>query len=233
MQSVVDGLVGVRNATGIKKRLLSSMPKSMSKEVQMKQIIKQLLKTDPTFKAVVKDSPLCDIGLTKPKYSHFETLTHSIISQMIATKAAATISNRLITTCNNKVEAKVILKLGHKKLQAVGLSNAKTAAILDLAELTQSNALSFERFNKLSNAEIEKELIQVKGIGSWTAQMFLIFHLGRLDIWPILDLGVRRGWMSLHKLRSEISPAKLATQGQKFAGYESVVAWYCWKVVDG
>jgi len=63
--------------------------------------------------------------------------------------------------------------------------------------------------------------------------MFLIFHLGRLDIWPILDLGVRRGWMSLHKLRSEITPEKLEKQGEKFAGYESVVAWYCWKVVDG
>jgi DNA-3-methyladenine glycosylase II len=62
--------------------------------------------------------------------------------------------------------------------------------------------------------------------------MFLIFHLGRLDIWPILDLGVRRGWMRIHKMRSEISPDKLATQGQKFAGYESVVAWYCWRVVD-
>jgi DNA-3-methyladenine glycosylase II len=206
-------------------------PVKMTKP-KMSELTRKLVRIDPKFKATVKASPLCDIGMRKPKYSHFETLVHSIISQQLATRAAATISERLIALSANDVSAKKMLKLGKVKIRKCGVSDAKARAILDLAEHTQNGAIKFKQFSKLPNAEIEAELVRVWGIGKWTAQMFLMFHLGRLDIWPVDDLGVRRGWEKLHNLRTEITPKKLLKEGEKFAGFESVVAWYCWRVVD-
>lgn len=198
----------------------------------MQRLTRKLISLDPKFKATVKASPLCDIGLTKPKYSHFETLVHSIISQQLAIRAAATISERLIELTKNEITAPKILRLGKVKIRSCGVSDAKARAIIDLAEHTQSGEIEFKKFSKLSNQEIESELVRVWGIGKWTAQMFLMFHLGRMDIWPVDDLGVRRGWEKLHNLKKEITPKELMKAGEKFAGFESVVAWYCWRVVD-
>lgn len=199
---------------------------------RMLKLTRKLIRLDPKFKETIKASPLCEIGMTKPKYRHFETLVHSIISQQLAIRAAATISERLIELTKKDVSAEKILKLGKVKIRGCGVSEAKARAILDLAERTKSGEIEFHKFAQLSNQDIETELVRVWGIGKWTAQMFLMFQLGRIDIWPVDDLGVRRGWEKLHNLRNEITPKQLLKAGEKFAGFESVVAWYCWRVVD-
>jgi DNA-3-methyladenine glycosylase II len=92
--------------------------------------------------------------------------------------------------------------------------------------------VSFDKYKKMPNHLITEELTKIWGIGRWTSEMFLIFHLGRLDVWPTGDLGVRRGWEKIHKLKNEIDPIKLDKKGVEFAGFQSVVAWYCWRAVD-
>ena len=84
----------------------------------------------------------------------------------------------------------------------------------------------------MSNQEIDNILTQVWGIGRWTVEMFLIFHLGRLDLWPVGDLAVRRGWEKIHQLPEKINEKELDYLGEKFSPYQSVVAWYCWRAVD-
>ena len=84
-----------------------------------------------------------------------------------------------------------------------------------------------------SNAEIAEELTALWGIGRWTVEMFLMFHLGRLDLWPVGDLAMRRGWERIHHLKEEIDPKKLDLFSDKFAGRQSIVAWYCWRATEG
>jgi DNA-3-methyladenine glycosylase II len=166
------------------------------------------------------------------KNSHFKTLVQSIISQQLATKAALKINERVCDLVNNKFKPEVILSLTPDELRSAGISNAKVKAITELSIASLENRVSFDKYEKMPNHLITDELTKIWGIGRWTSEMFLIFHLGRLDVWPVGDLGVRRGWEKIHKLRNEIDPIKLDKKGIEFEGFQSVVAWYCWRAVD-
>jgi DNA-3-methyladenine glycosylase II len=133
---------------------------------------------------------------------------------------------------DGKPKPENISKLSAAQLREVGVSGAKARSMHDLSHAILSGDLKFHRFPKLSNQEIAAELTKIWGIGRWTSEMFLMFHLGRLDVWPVGDLGMRRGWEKLHRMRNEIDPKKLDVIGEKFAGFQSVVAWYCWRVTD-
>jgi DNA-3-methyladenine glycosylase II len=113
------------------------------------------------------------------------------------------------------------------ELQKVGLTSAKVRTISELTKATLAGEIHFRKFTHMSDEEIVKELIPLFGIGRWTVEMFLIFHLGRLDVWPVDDLAVRRGWDRLHKSKKQITAKELMPLGDKFAGMRSVVAWYC------
>jgi DNA-3-methyladenine glycosylase II len=102
--------------------------------------------------------------------------------------------------------------------------------LIELAEVTNSGALRIRSLNQMSDSEIEAALLPLHGIGKWTVEMFLIFQLGRQDIWPVGDLGVRRGWEKIHRLEDEITVSELTKKGSKFAPYRSHLAWYCWRV---
>jgi DNA-3-methyladenine glycosylase II len=108
----------------------------------------------------------------------------------------------------------------------------KSRAILELADAALSGQINFQTLSRRSNGEISKELTQITGIGRWTAEMFLIFHLGRLDVWPVGDLAVRKGWQIIHGKKDDIEAKKLDLHGEKFDGFQSVVAWYCWRATD-
>jgi DNA-3-methyladenine glycosylase II len=199
----------------------------------MKTYVKKLVETDPAFRHIVEKSPLCTIALKKYSRTHFETIVVSIASQQLSSKAADTIIARVKKAAGGSINPARISKLEDHELRECGLSFAKIRSIREFTHAVNSKVIRFHTFPSLSNAEISEQLTAIWGIGRWTVEMFLIFHLGRLDLWPVGDLAVRRGWEKIHRLSEQIAPKDLEVLGEQFAGYQSVVAWYCWRATEG
>lgn len=197
----------------------------------MKRIVAEIAAADKKFAPVIAASELCDIGTSNPKRSHFESLVSSVISQQLATAAAATIKQRFVLEVG-KVTPKNVAKADIEQLRAAGLSGAKSKTIQGLATAALEKQIDFNNLHDQDDEEVYKKLTSLWGIGPWTVDMFMMFQLGRLDIWPTGDLGVRRGWEKLHKLKEEITPAELEKKGEKFRPHRSIVAWYCWRALD-
>ena len=201
----------------------------MERGAELKSINKRIIKIDPAFAPAIKNLESCTFGLTKPKVTHYQSLIRSVIAQQVSTAAAKTISGRLQEKCAGSITPAKVGALSLKQLQSVGLTGAKVRTISELTEASLSGDINFRRFTHLSDEEIVQELIPLFGIGRWTVEMFLIFHLGRLDVWPVDDLAVRRGWDNLHGNKEPIKAKELMPLGDSFIGMRSVVAWYCWR----
>jgi DNA-3-methyladenine glycosylase II len=201
----------------------------MSRNSELAGINRKIVAIDSAFASAIKDLPPCTFGLEKPKITSYQSLIRSVISQQVSTAAARTISGRLEVKCGGSITAEKVGALSLKKLQSVGLTGAKVRTISELTEASLSGEINFRKFPHLSDEEIVQELLPLYGIGRWTVEMFLIFHLGRLDVWPVDDLAVRRGWDNLHGNSEPIKPKALKALGEPFTGMRSVVAWYCWR----
>jgi DNA-3-methyladenine glycosylase II len=201
----------------------------MERAAELKSINKRIIKIDPAFAPAIKNLEPCTFGLNKPKVTHYQSLIRSVIAQQVSTAAARTISGRLQEKCAGSITPAKVGVLSLKQLQSVGLTGAKVRTISELTEAALSGEINFRRFTHLSDEEIVQELTPLFGIGRWTVEMFLIFHLGRLDVWPVDDLAVRRGWDNLHGNKEPIKAKALIPLGEPFAGMRSVVAWYCWR----
>ena len=119
-----------------------------------------------------------------------------------------------------------------QSLRAAGLSASKTASILDLAAKVESGVVPLDGIQRLTDEDIIERLIVVRGIGRWTAEMFLIFQLGRLDVWPVDDFGVRAGYAAAYELNEAPTPNALVALGDAFRPYRSVAAWYFWRAIE-
>ena len=201
----------------------------MSRKSELAGINRKIVAIDSAFSRAIKELPPCTFGLEKPKITSFQSLIRSVIAQQVSTAAARTITSRLEVQCGGSITAAKVGALSLKKLQSVGLTAAKVRTISELTDASLSGEINFRKFAYLSDEEIIQELIPLFGIGRWTVEMFLIFHLGRLDVWPVDDLAVRRGWDNLHGNSEPIKPKVLNALGEPFAGLRSVVAWYCWR----
>ena len=166
-----------------------------------------------------------------PVADRFGTLARSITFQLLATKAADTIHQRVIDLCGGDVNPDSILRAGHASLRGVGLSNAKAAAMLDLAERARDGRIHLAQHGRMTDLEVITDVVAVRGIGTWTVQMYLMHTLARHDVWPAGDLGVRNGWSLLHQLEEMVTEKDLRGHGDVFAGVRSDVAWYCWQAV--
>jgi len=186
-------------------------------------------KIDPAFLPAIKNLEPCTFGLTKPKLSQYQSLVRAVIAQQVSTAAAKTITGRLVIKCEGSITPERVGALSAKQLQTVGLTGAKVRTLSELTAAALSGEINFRRFAYMSDEEIIQELVPLFGIGRWTVEMFLIFHLGRLDVWPVDDLAVRRGWDNLHGNSEAIKPKELQRLGEQFVGMRSVVAWYCWR----
>jgi len=186
-------------------------------------------KIDPAFLPAIKNLEPCAFGLTKPKLSQYQSLVRAVIAQQVSTAAAKTITGRLVIKCEGSIAPERVGALSAKQLQSVGLTGAKVRTLSELTAAALSGEINFRRFANMSDEEIIQELVPLFGIGRWTVEMFLIFHLGRLDVWPVDDLAVRRGWDNLHGNSEPIKPKELQRLGEQFVGMRSVVAWYCWR----
>ena len=163
----------------------------------------------------------------------FEQLAESIAYQQLAGRAAATIWGRVRSQYGaGPLDPAEVLATPEESLRAAGLSGAKTAALLDLARHVDDGTLMLDRAGRLPDEVVIDQLVQVRGIGRWTAQMFLIFTLQRMDVWPVGDFGVRAGYGNAYRLGEAPTERELAELGERFRPYRSVAAWYCWRSVD-
>ncbi len=187
---------------------------------------------DPRLAAlIVKYSP-CTI---KPHTNYYEELVSSIISQQLSVKAANTIWNRFIALYGEKMPSpEQIIETDIEDIRKVGASYAKARYIKDLAVHILDGELDLAHISTLDNDVLIEQLVAVKGIGEWSAHMFMIFSLGRLDILPWGDLGIRKSAQTLYGLPSLPNKSELITlaEANSWNPYESVAAWYLWKNLD-
>jgi DNA-3-methyladenine glycosylase II len=172
--------------------------------------------------------------LSKRDGTHFAALVQSIVFQQLAGAAASTIHRRLLAAVGGEVTPEAILAAAPEELRAAGLSGNKAASVCDLAAkvLDGTVVLDPSGLSREGDEEVIERLTTVRGIGRWTAEMFLMFQLRRLDVWPTGDLGVRKGfgvaWAIPMPSAKELEPL-----GDPFRPYRSVVAWYCWRAAEG
>jgi len=199
---------------------------------EMRRIVVEISKLDRKFTPLMERRPLCTIGRSERIESNFESLVSSVISQQLATKAAETIHGRLVGLCKGKITARKVIKLDDLALREIGVSGAKSRTIKGLAAAVVNKSIPIDRIDEIhDDQEIYDALTSLWGIGRWTVEMFMMFQLGRLNVWPTGDLAVRRGWDIVHKNSEETSAKVLDLKGEKLHPYRSVVAWYCYQAV--
>jgi len=192
-----------------------------------KQATRELAAADPVLRKLITSSK----GLAlRSRGDAFNTLARSIVGQQISVKAAQSVWNKLVAAVP-EMHPEVVRGHDADALRACGLSRGKVIYLHDLAHHFAEGKLSVERWEHMSNEELIMELTQVRGIGRWTAEMFLMFELRRLDVWPVDDLGVRQGYGLAWRLDPPPRAKELLPLGDRFRPYRSVVARYCWEAV--
>jgi DNA-3-methyladenine glycosylase II len=162
---------------------------------------------------------------------YFASLARAIMYQQLAGRAAAAIHARFVQAIGGEVTPRAVLSTSPEALRSAGLSANKANAIIDLATKVADGRVPLAELHELDDEDIIVRLSSVRGIGRWTAEMFLLFELRRPDVWPVEDYGVRNGWTLIHALPAIISPRDLRQEGERFRPYRSVAAWYCWRAV--
>jgi DNA-3-methyladenine glycosylase II len=164
----------------------------------------------------------------------FDSLVRSIVSQQISTKVAKVFMQRLVTRMKDgRITPEAILRMRAATLRKIGFSAAKTAYVRDLARLTARGELVFEQLAAMSDEEVVERLTKVKGVGVWTAHMFLIFALRRTDVLPVGDLGVRVAIQRAYGLEKPPTPAEMHEIATRWRPWCSVASWYLWRSLDG
>src|SRR5712691_6979989 len=173
------------------------------------------------------------IRISRRTATHFAALVEAIVYQQLAGAAARAIHGRLVAALNGEIEPEALLALSDETLRAVGLSANKARSLRDLATkaLDGTVVLSPRRLARRSDEDVIAALSTVRGIGPWTAQMFLMFSLRRLDVWPVGDFGVRQGYGLAWKIPMPTA-RELEPLGEPYRPYRTVVAWYCWRAVE-
>jgi DNA-3-methyladenine glycosylase II len=192
--------------------------------------VRHLRRVDPHLRTVIKR--ICPCRLT-PRPDRFGTLVNSIVAQQISTKAAASINQRLLALAGQPHRPERLLALGEAPLRGVGLSSAKARYVLNLAEAVASGSVPLADFDDTWNdAAIVASLTSIKGIGVWTAEMFLIFSLNRPDVLPAHDLGVRAAIRDRHGLSDLPTPKECHALSEPWRPFRTVASWYIWRNVD-
>jgi DNA-3-methyladenine glycosylase II len=185
---------------------------------------------DPSFRPVVERAG--PVRLRPALGDPFQSLAASICYQQLAGKAALTIHNRFVAALGGVVTPAAVLTAGEAELRAAGLSRNKLAAIRDLASKAATGEVDLDRLQHLDGEEVVASLTRVRGIGRWTAEMFLIFNLHRPDVWPTGDLGVRAGLARVLGLSAPLTPREAELVGVGYRPWRSAVSWYCWRAVE-
>jgi len=203
------------------------MAEAINGEIDFKKIQRHLSRKDAVLKRIVASHGPCTLTFDA---NHFSVLVRAIVAQQISTKAAASISERLRKTLGRRgVTARAIVAAEDEALRAAGLSAGKTRYLKDLAAKTLSGELRFKEFADMADEDIIAQLTSVSGIGPWTADMFLIFSLGRLDVLPVGDFGLRAGVQRHYELTELPGKAALTELAEPWRPYRSIGTWYIWR----
>jgi DNA-3-methyladenine glycosylase II len=195
----------------------------------MRKAILHLKKADPVLCAIIEK-----VGTYRIEYGEptFHSLAESILYQQLNGKAAVVIFKRFAEQTGDPVTPEGILKLTDAQMHAIGLSKQKTSYLRDLAEKTKAGVVVFERLSDMTDAEVIEHLTQVKGVGVWTAHMFLMFTLRRPDVLPTGDYGVQSAIKKYYRKRKLPKPKDMEKIAQSWAPYRSIASWYLWRSLD-
>jgi len=212
---------------------MPSAPTLPSLDRKLRTAAAELSGRDPVLQRLVVAHGPCGLGAARGERTHFAALCQSIVYQQLAGRAAAAIHGRFCAAVGGaQPTAAALLATPEPELRAAGLSAAKTRALVALATAVLSGAVVLDGAERRSDEELIAELSTVHGIGRWTAEMFLMFQLWRLDVWPVGDFGVRKGYGRAWGLPEAPTPKELGPLGDAFRPYRSVVAWYCWRACE-
>ena len=190
-----------------------------------------LSRRDPIMRALIKKAGPSVIGRRRNRTS-FESLVRAIVFQQLAGAAASAIYGRVVALFpRGRVIPENVLAVSEDSLRGAGLSVAKVASIRDFATKALDGTVPLRSLGRLPDDEIVARLVTVRGIGRWTAEMFLLFQLGRPDVWPVDDLGVRNGYRIAYELPAMPTAKELGPLGDPYRPYRSYAAWYCWQAV--
>jgi 3-methyladenine DNA glycosylase/8-oxoguanine DNA glycosylase len=191
-----------------------------------------LKRSDPVLARLIEAVGPCRMQL-RPEGTHFEALTRSIVFQQLSGKAASTILSRFNALYPGQSPTpELVLATPDEHLRAVGLSRQKIGYMRDLSLKVHSGDLPLERVDEMDDDDLIAHLVQVKGIGRWTAQMFLMFRLGRRDVLPELDLGIQNAVQKAYRMRKRPTPKQLVKIGAKWRPHASVASWYLWRSLE-
>jgi DNA-3-methyladenine glycosylase II len=195
----------------------------------MRKALNHLKKCDPTLRAIIEKVGRCRIEYGPPE---FTSLAEAIVYQQLNGRAAVTIFRRFAALAGQPLTPNGILKLSDAQLRSVGLSKQKSTYLKDLAAKTSDGLLNFARLPDMTDDEVIKHLTQVKGIGVWTAHMFLMFSLRRPDVLPTGDYGIQVAMKKHYKKRKLPKPKDMEKIARLWAPYRSVACWYMWRSLD-
>ena len=195
----------------------------------MRKAVVHLKKSDPVLRAIIERVGPCRMEFGPPE---FHSLAEAIIYQQLNGKAAVTIFKRFAALAGEPLTPEGILKLTPEQMRAVGLSKQKSSYLFDMAERAQRGELDFTKLPNLSDEEVIKHLTQVKGVGVWTAHMFLMFTLRRPDVLPTGDYGVQAAIKKHYRKRKWPKPKDMEKIARPWSPYRSVACWYLWRSLD-
>jgi DNA-3-methyladenine glycosylase II len=195
----------------------------------MRKAVNHLKKSDPVLRSIIERVGPCRMEFGEPT---FHSVAESIIYQQLNGKAAVTIFKRFTDAAGLPVTPEGILKLSDEQLRAAGLSKQKSSYVRDLAEKTKAGLLDFSRLHEQSNEDVIEHLTQVKGVGVWTAHMFLMFTLRREDVLPTGDYGIQAAMKKHYRKRKLPKPKDMERIAKVWAPYRSIACWYLWRSLD-
>jgi DNA-3-methyladenine glycosylase II len=194
--------------------------------------IRHLKRIDPILARVIERVGPCRLT-PRTEGTHFDALVRAIIFQQLSGKAAATIHGRVQALYGGRPPTPAeLLATPDETLRAAGLSRQKLSYLKDFAAKVESGAVPIDEIERLADEDIVSHLVQVKGIGRWTAQMFLMFRLGRPDVLPELDLGVQNAIRQVYRMRKQPRPKDVLRIGAKWSPYASIACWYLWRSLE-
>ena len=195
----------------------------------MRKAVNHLKKSDPVLRAIIERVGPCRMEFGAPEFS---SVAEAIVYQQLNGKAAVTIFNRFAALAGDPLTPEGILKLSDEQLRSVGLSKQKSAYLKDLSAKTAAGLLDFARLPELSDEEVIQHLTQVKGVGVWTAHMFLMFSLRRPNVLPTGDYGVQMAIKKHYKKRKLPKPDIMEKIAKPWVPYRSIACWYLWRSLD-
>ena len=196
----------------------------------MRKALAHLKSSDPVLASIIERVGPCRITYREPV---FASLVRSIVFQQLNGRAAAKIYDRLVQAAGGELTPEALSKMTDAEYRAAGISPQKLSYLRDLAARTASGEINFARLPQLSDAEVIEHLTRVKGVGAWTAQMFLIFALRRTNIMPTNDLGVQLAIKRYYRKRQLPKPQHILKLAKNWEPYCSVACWYLWRSMDG